>query len=199
VLTEEPHGPSQDTAEATARVPRQVVPTSPMPRAVVPGSAVPLAAQPLQGRRAGLVTRALADGIDFAIVAGTLALGYLGVAAVRFIWRSWTFTWPAPSFLLVLVLGGAISVIYLTATWGTTGRSYGKHVLGLRAVGPFGRLRVVGALVRALFCVIFPIGLAWVLVSRENRSLQDVVLRTSVVYDWLGGEETTSPVAGGRP
>jgi hypothetical protein len=32
-------------------------------------------------------------------------------------------------------------------------------------------------------CTIFPIGLLWVLVSQENRSVQDVLLRTSVVYD----------------
>ena len=29
----------------------------------------------------------------------------------------------------------------------------------------------------------FLIGLLWVAVSRENRSLQEVVLRTSVIYD----------------
>jgi hypothetical protein len=32
--------------------------------------------------------------------------------------------------------------------------------------------------------VLFPILLLWVAVSRQNRSVQDLVLRTSVVYDW---------------
>jgi hypothetical protein len=186
VLTEEPAG-GPEPPRVDTHVPLQVA----------PGSAVPLAAQPLQGRRAGLVTRILADSLDFAVVAGILGLTYLGVAAALFIWRSRTFSFPTPSFLLVLLLGGIVSVLYLTATWGTTGHSYGKHLLGLRVVGPFGRLRVAGAFVRALLCVIFPAGLAWVLVSRHNRSLQDVVLRTSVVYDWLG-EGTTSAVAGER-
>jgi hypothetical protein len=36
--------------------------------------------------------------------------------------------------------------------------------------------------VRAVLCVIFPVGLLWVLVSQENRSAQDLVLRTSVIY-----------------
>jgi hypothetical protein len=183
MLIEEPAGvpPGSPRVEADAR---------PL---VAPGSAVPLAAQPLQGQRAGLVTRVLADSVDFAVVAGVLGLIYLGVAAARFIWRSWTFSFPTPSFLLVLVLGGIVSVLYLTATWGTTGRSYGKHVLGLRVVGPFGRLRVAGAFVRALVCVVFPVGLVWVLVSRHNRSLQDAVLRTSVVYDWLGEPAASAP------
>jgi len=158
-------------------------------RVRLPGSTVPAQAKPLQGQRAGMVTRVLADTVDAGVVAGVLALGYLGVAAVRFLWRSWAFTFPSPPFLLMLVLGGLTAVLYLTATWGTTGRSYGKHLLGLRVVGPFGRLRLGGALVRSLLCVLFPIGVAWVVVSRENRSLQDTVLRTSVVYDWLGGDD----------
>ena len=37
--------------------------------------------------------------------------------------------------------------------------------------------------VRAVLCTIFPIGLLWVLVSGENRSVQDLLLRTSVAYD----------------
>jgi hypothetical protein len=32
--------------------------------------------------------------------------------------------------------------------------------------------------------VAFPIGLAWAIISRRNRSVQDVVLRTIVIYDW---------------
>jgi uncharacterized RDD family membrane protein YckC len=157
---------------------------------VATGSVVPVQARAVQGRRAGIVSRAIADIVDCAVVAGVLAAGYLGVVVVRFLWRSWAFTMPTPSFLLMLVLGGVTAVIYLTAAWATTGRSYGKHVMGLRVIGPFGRrLRFVGAFLRAVFCVVLPVGIAWVAVSRHNRSLQDVVLRTSVVYDWLGSTE----------
>jgi uncharacterized RDD family membrane protein YckC len=156
---------------------------------------VPAQARAVQGRRAGIISRVLADTVDCAVVAGVLAAGYLGVVAARFLWRSWAFTMPTPSFLLMLILGGVTAVIYLTAAWGTTGRSYGKHLMGLRVIGPFGRrLRFGGAFLRAVFCVVLPIGIAWVAVSRHNRSLQDVVLRTSVVYDWLGGAEEEEPV-----
>jgi uncharacterized RDD family membrane protein YckC len=131
----------------------------------------------------------LANTIDFGVVLAVLGVGYLGVAAARFLWKSWAFTFPTPSFLLMLVLTGIIAVLYLTAAWATTGRSYGKHVLGLRVVGPFGPLRPFGALVRALLCVLFPIGIFWTAMSPQNRSLQDVVLRTSVVYAWLARED----------
>jgi hypothetical protein len=39
------------------------------------------------------------------------------------------------------------------------------------------------AAARAFFCTVFPLGLLWVLVSQRNHSVQDVLLRTAVVYD----------------
>ena len=35
-----------------------------------------------------------------------------------------------------------------------------------------------------MLCVVFPVGLLWSAVSRERRSLQDLVVRSVVVYDW---------------
>jgi uncharacterized RDD family membrane protein YckC len=37
-------------------------------------------------------------------------------------------------------------------------------------------------LLRAICCVLFPIGLLWVVVDRQRRSLQDIVFRTRVIY-----------------
>jgi hypothetical protein len=48
--------------------------------------------------------------------------------------------------------------------------------------------------VRAGFCVVFPFGLLWVILSPERRSLQDAALRTLVLYDW-GIAEKTQPDA----
>jgi uncharacterized RDD family membrane protein YckC len=45
-------------------------------------------------------------------------------------------------------------------------------------------IRFVGAAIRAAFVLVFPIGIFWVPVSRGNKSLQDGVLGTRVVYDW---------------
>ena len=66
-----------------------------------------------------------------------------------------------------------------------TGRTYGNHVMGLRVVNREGRrLHPLVAFVRATLYSILPIGLLWVLVSGQNRSLQDLLVRTSVIYDW---------------
>jgi hypothetical protein len=35
-----------------------------------------------------------------------------------------------------------------------------------------------------VFCAFVPVGLFWVAVSSQSRSVQDLFLRTSVVYDW---------------
>ena len=149
-----------------------------------PVSPVPREVRPYQGMRAGVVSRLAADVLDGLVVTVTVAAGYGTVAALRFMWDPRTFSFPSASWLLLLTAGLVVSVTYLTVAWTITGRSYGKAVMGLRVLGPFGRLRLPGAFLRALACTLFPIGLLWCAVSPANRSLQDVVLRTSVVYDW---------------
>lgn len=139
----------------------------------------------IQGRRAGFVTRAAANALDVALVVLLLFAGYLVVAALRFLWHPSSFRFPAPSLELVLTIGGLLLIGYFALAWTAVGRTYGDEVLGLRVVDRRGR-RLGGALAtaRAALCVLFPLGLLWVLVSPRNRALQDVVLRTSVVYDW---------------
>jgi hypothetical protein len=160
-------------------------------------SVLPSEARPFQGRHAGLVSRLLANTVDFAVVVVAVASGYVVVAALRFLWNSRTFSFPAPSAALLLAVGSGVLVLYLAGSWAVTGRTYGDHLLGLRVLGPRGgRPGVVGALVRATACVLFPIGLFWVAVSRDNRSAQDVVLRWSVVYDWSPRRQAGT---GGRP
>ena len=40
------------------------------------------------------------------------------------------------------------------------------------------------AVARAVLCLLFPIGLLWVVVSRRNASVQDLLVRSAVAYDW---------------
>jgi uncharacterized RDD family membrane protein YckC len=142
-------------------------------------------ARPFQGQRAGIVTRTAANAVDFSVVVGGLAGGYVAWCAVKFLINPTRFSFPAPSFLLILICFGIAMFAYLTVSWATTGRTYGDHLLGLRVVNLRGeRLRWPGAVIRAGFCVVLPIGLYWAVLSPTNRSVQDSVLRTSVVYDW---------------
>jgi uncharacterized RDD family membrane protein YckC len=146
---------------------------------------VPREARAYQGHRAGLVSRLLAAGVDLGVALSALVAIYAAWTALTFVLDPRGFTFPRPGPGVGWLVGMIVLTIYLAASWSTTGRSYGSHLMGLRVVNPNGgRLRVAGAFVRAVFCVVFPIGLFWVAASRENRSVQDLVLRTSVIHDW---------------
>jgi uncharacterized RDD family membrane protein YckC len=146
---------------------------------------VPRGARAFQGQRAGVVSRLAAAVLDTLVVGALLAGGYAAIAGFLFMLDPRTFTLPRASLAFNMTVAFAVTVVYLTAGWALAGRSYGKAVMGLRVLGPRGRrLHLPGALLRALACTVLPIGLLWCAVSPENRSLQDLLLRTSVVYDW---------------
>jgi uncharacterized RDD family membrane protein YckC len=146
---------------------------------------VPRQARAYQGRRAGVVSRLAAAVIDAAVVAAVLAVGYAAIVGLSLMLDPRAFTFPRPSIAFNVAVAFAVTVVYLTLAWGLVGRSYGKVVMGLRVLGPRGRrLRLPGALLRAIACTVFPIGLLWCAVSPDSRSLQDLLLRTSVVYSW---------------
>jgi uncharacterized RDD family membrane protein YckC len=154
--------------------------------------AVPREARVFQGRRAGVVTRTAANVIDFAVAVVVVASGYAGLCALRFLVNPTKFSFPSVPFLVLLVCFASVLFVYFTVSWATTGRTYGDHLLGLRVVNFRGeRLRWPGSVVRAGFCIVLPIGLYWAVVSSTNRSLQDTVLRTSVVYDWTARRPPT--------
>jgi uncharacterized RDD family membrane protein YckC len=156
-------------------------------------SLVPLEARPYQGTAAGIVTRLAANTLDALVVGMALVGTYAGVVAVRFVFAPRGFRWPDPSLIWFVVGFFAILVVYLTAAWWISGRTLGDHVMGIRVVtGKRRRLRIGRAFARALFCAGFPIGLLWCAIDPRRRSVQDLVLRTSVVYDWL-----PRPVAAG--
>lgn len=149
-------------------------------------SPIPREARVFQGESAGVVSRLVANTIDAAVVWVVLAGCYLGWVALQFLLDPISFTWPDTNWLLSITLGLGLATVYLAlAWWLASGRSYGDHVMGLRVVGRRGhKLGPLRCMLRAAFCVFFPIGLFWCIVSPKRRSVQDVVLWTKVVYDW---------------
>jgi hypothetical protein len=133
---------------------------------------------------AGVVTRLLAAGIDVvAVVLLTVVLD-LAVAGVRFVWSPVDFRWPRPATVSAAVVLVTVAVLYLTVGWAMTGRTYGGRLLGLRVLsGRRGLLGWTRSLLRAVACVLWPVGLLWSGVSRERSSLQDILFRSVVVYD----------------
>ena len=148
-------------------------------------SAIPKEARAFQGNRAGIVTRTAAAVIDGTVIVMILIGTYLGYAALLFLLDPRDFSFPDPSFLRSILLGGFLMGFYTTIAWALSGRTYGNLLLGLRVVGSRGGdVGWVRAAVRSAFYVFFPIGLMWVAINRGQRSVQDLVLGTAVVYDW---------------
>ena len=133
---------------------------------------------------AGVVTRLLAACVDTAVVVLITVVVDLAVAGISFLWSPMSFRWPRPPTQVAVAVLLVAAVLYLTVGWSVAGRTYGGRLLGLRVVsadyGVLGRAR---SSLRALACVVFPLGLLWSGISPTRRSLQDVLLRTVVVYD----------------
>jgi uncharacterized RDD family membrane protein YckC len=142
-------------------------------------------ARALQGHRAGFASRVVADAIDLGVawLLGLAAL--LAAGVVRYLLTGPPLRLPVLPNWLGAGAGGAIAVAYLALSWAATGRSVGKQVAGLRVVDRAGRrLSLWRSFCRAVLYVLFPAGLLWVLASRRNASVQDLIVRTAVVYDW---------------
>jgi uncharacterized RDD family membrane protein YckC len=147
--------------------------------------AVPRDARGFQGQHAGIVTRSMAAAVDaLAIVVLAFAL-MAGWSAVRFLAHPARFSFPRPSLFFDGIFACGIAFLYFSAAWATSGRTLGAQLLGLRVVDRDSeRVRWGRSALRAALCVVFPVGLLWAVVSEQNRSAQDILLRTLVVYDW---------------
>ncbi len=122
-------------------------------------SSVPKDARPYQGHRAGFVSRALAAIIDVGIVIALVFTVNLLVALVRVIIERVQGA-TLPQFGWSVAVGFFLIWLGWTYAWGSTGRSIGMHIMGLKIVSYSGhRVRLPVAALRSVFCVFFPLGL----------------------------------------
>ena len=148
-------------------------------------SPLPREARPYQGHTAGIVTRLAATVIDALVVGAFLVAGYFGLAGFLFLIDPRDFSMPHSGLFLSIFMAGLVAGVYLTLSWWVVGRTYGYLVMGLRLRSRRdGHPGFVICAVRATLCVFAPWGVFWVAVSRDNRSVQDLLLGTRVVYDW---------------
>ncbi len=140
-------------------------------------------------RAAGIITRGLAAVIDLLVVLLMLSGLYGGLILVRLVYSPAAFSLPSLNAVFSTLVTFVVAVLYLTGCWTVSGSTAGAVAMGLRVVARRSqRVRLPVGLLRAIGCVLFPIGLLWVVVDRQRRSLQDIVFRTRVVY--------SRPVAG---
>lgn len=140
----------------------------------------------LQGRRAGLVSRIAAAGIDLLVIVAIVASLYGAVAGLAFLINPRTFSWPSGIGWSVPGVVAVVGTPYLAISWSASGRTVGDVLLGLRVLRGDGRpVRPWRAVLRALLCLVLPVGLLWIPFDRSRRSLQDLLFGTCVSYDWF--------------
>ena len=145
-------------------------------------------AKALQGNRAGIVSRGIGDCIDYAIAFSIYFAILIGWGFVEYLLTGSQLELPDPPVAVSVVVPWLIFIFYLAAGWGSTGRTIGKSVMGLRVVTRKGlRLPARRAFLRAALCATIPWVILWVAVSRKNIGLHDIVFRSAVVYDWSVG------------
>lgn len=136
---------------------------------------------------AGVVTRVLADAVDFGLVALVYVVSIVLMGVVDALLSDARWSLPDVAAWIHAVGFPLVFAAYLAWCWSSTGSSIGKRIFGLRLRsldgGPVGVARSV---LRALLCalVIGPIGLLWCVVSRRRAAVHDLLLRTAVLYDW---------------
>jgi uncharacterized RDD family membrane protein YckC len=133
----------------------------------------------------GLVTRAIAFGIDAALI-NVVALLTGAIVALTFS----VLTIPGPLKTIAIAVGGFVYLLwavgYFVVFWSTTGQTPGSRVMRIRVVTANGErllprrglLRFIGLTLAAI--PLFA-GFLWIVVDSRRRGLQDLIARTLVV------------------
>jgi uncharacterized RDD family membrane protein YckC len=143
-------------------------------------------ARALQGKRAGFPSRIVAAAIDIAIVFAVYEIILVSIGLVRTLLTEKSFELPTPPTWLSGVTLGLLIIGGLAVMWSGSGRTLGDSAIGLRVVTDRGeRLTFPRAVGRATVLVVLPfVSMGWILVSKKNAGLHDLVCHTAVIYDW---------------
>ncbi|GAA4738714.1 RDD family protein [Gordonia alkaliphila] len=135
-------------------------------------------------RTAGIVSRTLAAFLDLLTVLAMLAGTYLTVAFVAFLVDVRSFDFPTVRWLFTVPGFLVGCILYQVIAWTVFGRTLGQGLMGLQVVRrkSTANLHVLQAFGRAVVCTLFPLGLAWVVLSPKRRSVQDIAARSRVIY-----------------
>jgi uncharacterized RDD family membrane protein YckC len=141
----------------------------------------------MSGRYAGPVSRLGALGLDVFLISSTFTLLLAGVDYLLDVLFGTTVD-PNGGWLpgLLLLLYG---FTYFWFSQALTGRTISQALVGIKVISSDGEPLSPGAaairtIVLPFSFLLFGVGALMALVDRRRRALQDVVARSSVVYDW---------------
>ncbi len=141
----------------------------------------------LAGHYAGIASRTGAYVIDGFV---SVAVYTLGVAGLRFLLELVLDVKPPGKGSTIWLAGFVVwQFFYLAGCWGTSGKTPGDAMLGIRVVRGDGhelglRRAVVRTIVYPFSFLFCGIGLIGVVIGKHRRAFHDVVAGSIVVYDW---------------
>ena len=143
---------------------------------------------PREVSEAGFVTRAIALGIDGAIIAASISLTTLALSSISsLVHLSLEPRRDAWAAIAVSIGGTVFVILYNVVCWTLTGRTPGKAIMGLRVESASGgRVTIGKAFLRLggylLSTLLLGAGFAWVLVDDKRRGWHDHLAGTRVVH-----------------
>jgi uncharacterized RDD family membrane protein YckC len=143
----------------------------------------------LQGNYSGAVSRLVAFGLDLVVSSSLFTLAVAAVNFVASIVTGHSVHWSRSDSVVVSALYVVWLLLYFAYSWGTTGKTPGMVILGIRVVRADGEhaepwRAVVRTLVLPFSVVLFWVSLPLILVQREHKALHDLAAGTVVVYAW---------------
>ncbi|MGW5861477.1 RDD family protein [Streptomyces sp. NPDC055239] len=134
---------------------------------------------------AGIVSRGIAAVLDALILAVIGFTVQVSAGIARLLVVGPPFRFPQLPAWLSGTLAWTLAVLYLGGSWAVIGGTAGDRLMGLRVTDRAGRLLgLPRSLVRAALSVTFPLGMIWIPLSRRRASVQDLVVVSTVRYDW---------------
>jgi uncharacterized RDD family membrane protein YckC len=148
----------------------------------------PAARVSLQGHYAGFASRFAAYVIDAAVTTGVFMLGLAAVSYAAGVLTGHAITWNKGD-LAVGVTFLAWEFVYYAYCWGSSGKTLGMAILGLRVVHRSGvQLTRSRAVVRTLAFpfsfLLLGLGFAGIVLGADRRALHDLVAGSAVIYSW---------------
>ena len=148
----------------------------------------PAARVSLQGHYAGFASRFAAYVLDAAVTTGVFMLGLAAVSYAAGVLTGHSISWNKGD-LAVSITFLAWEFVYYAYCWGSSGKTLGMAILGLRVVHRSGaRLTPSRAIVRTLAFpfsfLLLGLGFAGIVLGADRRALHDLVAGSAVIYNW---------------
>jgi uncharacterized RDD family membrane protein YckC len=136
----------------------------------------------------GAVSRFVAYAVDLAVSTGVYGLALAAISFAASVITGHSISWNRND-LPVAILYVAWEFVYFAYSWGSSGKTLGMALLGVKVVAADGaqagpRRGAIRTLAFPLSFLLLGLGFTGILFQRDRRALHDMIAGTAVVYYW---------------